>query len=717
MKKFALITVIILATNLLSGQIINIPADYPTIQQGINAANNGDTVLVDTGTYFENIDFNGKNITLASLFLITQDTSYISQTIIDANEDGTVVIFESGEDSTALLCGFTLQNGYTIDWDEGGGIYCVGSNPRFRHLIIKNNYARISGGIRCENANVEIADVDLLNNESWSSSGSAGMGGGIYCESSTVSIIDCQISGNIAGTRGGGIYCESSTLYLENVIINNDTAWACDSPGMGGGIYVSGSDLTLINVNINNNYSGWHGGGIYCTGSTNISFDSINRCSIYSNDSQLTKDIYSNDFLEVILDTFTVMYPTAVHAAPLENFSFDILNGIITQANADLYVSPNGNNDNDGLTAENPLKTISFAFTKILSDSLDRKKIHLLEGSYSATSNGEAFPIYMIENVDLVGIADSLVILNAGGGDRVIELGSELYNISGLTITGGHDWNWGGGIRCNGTKGVLQNLIIRDNYSGLNGGGILMEGDTCPLMVNVRIYNNTANVGSGMYCSGSNPALQNVVISDNSGITFHKAGLYLSNSSPALINCTLSNNGERGIMCNNSDPVLINTIIWNHLEEAIRFEDNSNNSITISWSDIEDGEDGIVTNNNGVVYWLDGNINENPLFEGSGDYPYQLTAASPCIDLGTPDTTGLNLPTSDIIGNKRIWDGDNNGSEIIDMGAYEYGSLPVRINEPIMMSSLNSIDLNIFPNPFHQSTAIELKFIEKRIGG
>ena len=57
------------------------------------------------------INYNGKLITVGSLFLTTQDTTYISQTIIDGNQNGSVVKFENGEDLTSVLCGFTITNG------------------------------------------------------------------------------------------------------------------------------------------------------------------------------------------------------------------------------------------------------------------------------------------------------------------------------------------------------------------------------------------------------------------------------------------------------------------------------------------------------------------------------------------------------------------------------------------------------------------------------
>ncbi|MCK4694607.1 MAG: T9SS type A sorting domain-containing protein, partial [Candidatus Cloacimonetes bacterium] len=80
---------------------------------------------------------------------------------------------------------------------------------------------------------------------------------------------------------------------------------------------------------------------------------------------------------------------------------------------------------------------------------------------------------------------------------------------------------------------------------------------------------------------------------------------------------------------------------------------------------------------------------------------------SPCIDAGTPDTTGFNLPPWDIIGNLRIWDGDGNGSAIIDMGAYEYGAPPyVDVENNIVVQTPELFLYQNYPNPFNPNTTI-----------
>jgi len=143
--------------------IIDIPGDYPTIQQGINASFDGDTVLVQPGTYIENINFNGHNIVLGSLFLTTRDTTYISATIIDGDSAGYVVKFDNSEDSTATITGFSIQNGYA---GYGGGIYCHLSDVQICYNIIRENVVYIyGGGIYCAESNPVIRNNIIQYND------------------------------------------------------------------------------------------------------------------------------------------------------------------------------------------------------------------------------------------------------------------------------------------------------------------------------------------------------------------------------------------------------------------------------------------------------------------------------------------------------------------------------------------------------------------------
>ena len=255
-----------------TASIINIPQDYSTIQQGIDASVNGDTVLVQPGIYRENLDFRGNNLTLGSLYLTTSDTSNIPVTIIDGDSSGSVITFQSDEDSTAEVTGFTIRNGYNRN---GGGINCQNSNPTIHRNILRDNSATFGGGIYCgAHSHPLICNNNILHNLVRNPASSLGNGGGIYCEGSHPIISLCIIAENWANHTGGGISCSNASPTIENCYITRNVARI-----FGGGIANVDSDPTIRNCTVSGNRSGDDGGGIFNMGSDSY----IDSCTITNN--------------------------------------------------------------------------------------------------------------------------------------------------------------------------------------------------------------------------------------------------------------------------------------------------------------------------------------------------------------------------------------------------------------------------------------------------
>ena len=554
---------------LLTALIINIPVDQPTIQAGIDVAVNGDTVLVQPGTYLENILLDEKSITVASLFFTTQDTSYISQTVIDGNQDDNVITYYGIIDSTAVLCGFTITNG--TGW-EGAGIRSLGSSAKYQNLVITNNTSfSVGGGMFFEAGNPLIENTTILNNSAELD------GGGIFFWKQCIPVLDnVTISANSAGRAGGGIHCmEYIDLTLKNsLIINNITT------GSGGEIYNHCyCDIALENVLIKNNVA-FYGGGIYSSElSSTLSFDSINRCNIYSNIISnnvrgFGADIFAYD-CDVIVDTFTVLTPTDYYASPIDRLTFDILHEIGNPLiNADLYVSVDGDDTNSGITADEPLKTIRCALSKIYADSLNHNTIYLLPGIYSPSTNGENFPIAWSNHVSLEGNTEDDTFLDAENASNVVSFHYVtdvlLHN---LTIRNGSA-EYGGGIYCYHSNLYLENVIITDNTATRRGGGIYCYYSN-PCLVDVNIINNHSSQIGGGICNDyySSPILENVMIEDNSA-SKEGGGIYCFNhSNPSLENVKIINNISAteggGIYCYHSNPCLENvTITGNSTTES-----------------------------------------------------------------------------------------------------------------------------------------------------
>ena len=227
---------ILLLLSLSYSATLLVPDEYPTIQSAIDASYDGDSVLVSAGTYYENINFNGKNIAL-----IGEDRE---TTIIDGGHNGSVVTFDSIEGTASALSNFTITGGNAYD---GGGIYCSSSAPTIKDNIITGNVSdTYGGGISCNYSSPIIMNNTITSNSAIYGGGisfdrytssvikgnnihgnSAEEGGGIGCFTfSSPTITNNTIVGNSASTNGGGIYC----YYISSPSVTNTIIWDNTAP-------------------------------------------------------------------------------------------------------------------------------------------------------------------------------------------------------------------------------------------------------------------------------------------------------------------------------------------------------------------------------------------------------------------------------------------------------------------------------------------------------
>jgi len=268
-----------------SAHIINIPDVYPTIQRGIDSSSDGDTVLVQPGVYLENINFNGRNIMVSSLLLISGDSSYIFSTSIDGASLNPTVMFENGESREAVLSGFTIKNGLgrgnppypparivclnsgpiiknnlitqNTNWDLASGIYCLESSPLIHSNIIKENPG---GGIICALGEPVLLNNFIFDNIISDSLGVIAYGGGIALACQEGRVENNTVCGNKA-QYGGGI-CLPAEFYItliNNIFWNNEA-------------YIDGNQIYAYTMTCSTSYCDIEGG---YTGEGNIDSDPL----------------------------------------------------------------------------------------------------------------------------------------------------------------------------------------------------------------------------------------------------------------------------------------------------------------------------------------------------------------------------------------------------------------------------------------------------------
>jgi predicted outer membrane repeat protein len=238
-----------------------VPSEFMTLQAAINASSDGDVIIVSPGTYTENINIQGKNITLTSAD--PNDPAVVAGTIIHGN-DANPVITLKGYETACGIAGFTITGGRSPG--HGGGIQGNQARASIQNCTLRGNTAQGQGGgvdgirgpvsncIIEENTSVlggGIADCNEVFNSVISRNQSQ-EGGGLY--NINGNITRCTIVSNTA-LKGGGL--SQCTGRLENCSVVGNTAQE-----QGGGVFGVGG--SIVNCVIEENQSVLGGGAAEC---------------------------------------------------------------------------------------------------------------------------------------------------------------------------------------------------------------------------------------------------------------------------------------------------------------------------------------------------------------------------------------------------------------------------------------------------------------------
>jgi hypothetical protein len=270
-----------------------VPYDYPTIQEAIDAASDGDIIVVSPGAYIENLEFKGKNITLRSTGPTTP--SIVNTTLIDGLSQGSVVTFSGTETSECVLSGFTIAYGSVC------GISGNGTHATIENNVIINNTGLGGGICDCDGiiqnnqvynnmavlgGGVASCDGTIQYNSIWGNTGSGLSNCNGFIKENIISLnksniggglanCDAIIQGNVisyntAENDGGGLWVCDGTIQ-NNIIYGNE---AKENAGAGGGLLGCGG---IIQNNIIYDNKARIGGGLDTCNNT------IQNNTIYGN--------------------------------------------------------------------------------------------------------------------------------------------------------------------------------------------------------------------------------------------------------------------------------------------------------------------------------------------------------------------------------------------------------------------------------------------------
>ena len=611
---------------------------FDTIQEGIDAAVNGQTVVVLDGKYTGNgnrdISFNGKAITIRS-------ENGPENCVVDCN--GTALdnhqgfYFDHSEDASSVLQGFTIINGHA---NEGGAIYCGNGSPTITGCIIRDNKASAAGGgICCDGSSAVIRSCVIVGNQ-------AGNGAGIYCASGSPVFTNCTVIDNTAD-YGGGVYCVNSDPEINNCIFWRNTA------------HLSGTEIAIASTTqpstLTISYSDVAGGSeaAYVEPGCTLNWDmgNIKVAPIFKPDGYHL--LPSSPCIDSGDPTVDYTEQADIDSAPR------FFNGRV-DIGADEF-SPQIRN----VTQDTYHNTIQQA----IDASMDGDRITVSDGIFTGKGN---------RDITFKGRAITLCSEN-GPRHCIIDChGTAEKQHQGFFFAYGEDAN-----------SVLQGFTVMNGYSW-QGGAIWCFGSS-PTIINCTFRGNIAHDNGGaIYCKESSPAIGNCTFNVNNAV--YGGAIYCHEGSSSMISdCTfIGNTADWGgcIYCASaSEPTVNNCILWENTasrngSQIALASTHDPSALTISYSNVTGGYEAAYVETGCRLNWGDGNIDEDPFLTPDG----HLRFGSPCIDRGPdssafepdidgevrPDANGVDIGCDEFV--------DTDGDRLPDWWESEYFDSSITVN-------------------------------------
>jgi hypothetical protein len=572
--------------------ILHVPSpSYMTIQAAIDAADEGDTVLVRTGVYTgtgnKDLHFNGLDIVLMS-----EDGPYA--TVIDCEGAGRGMEILAGQDTSTIVQGFTFKNGDGFGAD-GGGVYVEYSPVRFVDCIFDSNSTSMSGGGVYVFGDAQFFGCYFTNNSAFD------QGAGVAVMFGNPLFYECLFEKNDVVTTGGGVSVGAGNPYFFNCFIDSNT-----TDVDGGGVYINGGTPIFEGGRIHGNDAQLNGGGIFAINTNGI----FNGCEISSNTAfQYGGGIMDYGDIEVN------------NCAIILNYSTDEGGGVyITGGNPSFntcYILENGTLADGGGVVVTGSSTATF-----IGGAISHNNATLNAGGvfvYSAT------PTFFGCEISFNGSSSA-----ATWGGGVMATGGSFL---ACAIINNESLNDGGGISVPSGSPVFQDCWIAGN-DAMNGGGAAIAGTASPEFTRCVITGNRGQWEGG-------------------GLSIEMAGPGLPDISSCTIADNLAGNGGGGgvRVVNNLRTAfvipLLQTIIWGNCssgqgDQVYVTSAQPNAGVSFTCCDVD--STGMDTDANGIIQYLTDNIFVKPWFclpvecalapIVAGDYA--LPNASPCLASNSP---------------------------------------------------------------------------------